>query len=149
MTDEILVSVKGFHTQGIGEEEDEIEVLSAGKYYLKNGKHYILFDETDAEDGSITKNRIILEDGRMVLQKRGILNTRLVFEKNSKSQNDYHTPAGRMIAGIEVTKLDIRQMEELLEVCVEYALEFNYEKVADCRIQIKVMPKDSALFQLT
>ena len=44
MTEEVLISVKGLHALAT-EDEDEVEVFSAGKYYFKNGKHYILYEE--------------------------------------------------------------------------------------------------------
>ena len=44
MTEDVLVSVKGLHALDTADEE-EVEVFSAGKYYFKNGKHYVLFDE--------------------------------------------------------------------------------------------------------
>ena len=55
MTEDILISVKGLHAlnDAEDEQEQEIEVFSAGKYYFKNGKHYILYEEQSEEDGSI------------------------------------------------------------------------------------------------
>ena len=44
MKEDILISVKGLHTLDKDGEQEEIEVISPGKYYFKNWKHYI-FDE--------------------------------------------------------------------------------------------------------
>ena len=70
MTEDILVSVKGIHALDPSEKDDEVEIFSAGKYYFKNGKHYILYEEM-AEDGSgVVKSRITLRDGCMEVQKK-------------------------------------------------------------------------------
>ena len=43
MTKEILLSIAGLHlTDG---ENGNIEVVTAGDYYSRGGKHYILYDE--------------------------------------------------------------------------------------------------------
>ena len=43
MTKEVLVTVSGL--QSMGGESDQIQVITAGNYYRKNGKHYIVYDE--------------------------------------------------------------------------------------------------------
>lgn len=147
MTEEVLISVTGLHTMDSAQEE-EIEVTSAGKYYLKNGKHYILYDEILEGTGDIIKNRIKLSDTGMEIQKKGSVNASMVFQQGKKNTSWYGTPMGNMLAGIEVTDMDVREQENLIEVDVGYELEMNYEKVADSRIHIRIMAKDSGLFRL-
>ena len=43
MTREVLVSISG--VQIAEGDAGEIEVITAGDYFLKNGNHYILYDE--------------------------------------------------------------------------------------------------------
>ena len=50
MTEDVLISVKGLHALDTADEE-EVEVFSAGKYYFKNGKHYIFYDEMVEDTG--------------------------------------------------------------------------------------------------
>ena len=147
MTEDILVSVKGLHTLE-SEGEDEIEVFSAGKYYLKNGKHYILYEELVEETGEIIKNRITLKDGHMEVQKSGPMSAKMVFESDHKNMSWYNTPFGNLLAGIEVKDMQVKEEEDLLEIKVDYELEINYERIADCRILIRVMSKESGHFSL-
>lgn len=147
MTEDILVSVKGLHTLE-SEGEDEIEVFSAGKYYIKNGKHYILYEELVEETGDVVKNRITLKDGHMEVQKNGPMSAKMVFEKEHKNMSWYNTPFGNLLAGIEVKEMQVKEEEDLLEIKVDYELEINYERIADCRIQIRVMSKESGHFSL-
>ena len=44
MTEDILISVRGMHALESTGEDDEVEIFSAGKYYFKNGKHYVFYD---------------------------------------------------------------------------------------------------------
>ena len=43
MTKDVLVRVTGSHL--MNEETDDISVITAGTYYFKNGKHYIVYEE--------------------------------------------------------------------------------------------------------
>lgn len=147
MTEDILVSVRGLHTlQDAG--EDEIEVFSPGKYYFRGGKHYILYDELVEETGETIKNRITLKDGCIEVKKKGPVNTTMTFERGRKNTSWYSTPMGNMYAGLDVRDMQVTEQEDLLDIQVEYGLELNYEHVADCRIRIRVMAKDSGLFSL-
>lgn len=147
MTEDILISVKGLHTME-SEQEDEIEVFSAGKYYLKNGKHYIFYEELVEDTKEVIKNRITLADGCMEVQKSGPMTAKMVFERDKKNESWYNTPFGNLLAGIEVTSMNVKEQEDLLEIGVDYELEVNYERLADCRIEIKVMSKGSGAFSL-
>ena len=44
MTKDVLVTISGLLSSP-DDSEDTIEVTTAGQYYFKNGKHYILYDE--------------------------------------------------------------------------------------------------------
>ena len=44
MTKEVLVSLKGLQLSP-DEQSDAVEVIAPGEYYLRNDKHYILFEE--------------------------------------------------------------------------------------------------------
>lgn len=148
MTEDILISVKGFHTLEDSEEDQEVEVFSAGKYYFKNGKHYILYEEQIENSSEVIKNRITLRDGRMEVQKKGAVNSQMVFEQDRKNMSWYSTPFGNLMAGIRVLDMDVSEDENLLDIQVNYQLEVNYERIADSRIEIRVMAKDSGLFHL-
>lgn len=148
MKEDILISVKGLHTLDKDGEQEEIEVISPGKYYFKNGKHYIFYEEQPQDGTECIRNRISLCDGLLELQKKGVMSTKMVFERDKKSESWYNTPFGNLLAGITVTDMQVKEEEQQIDISIEYDLEVNYERLADCRIEIKVMEKDSGLFHL-
>ncbi|MGN1267437.1 MAG: DUF1934 domain-containing protein, partial [Dorea sp.] len=99
MTKEVLLIIAGLHYDTFAEEVEEgnepIEVITPATYYLKNGKHYIIYEElVEGIPGSI-KNRIkIDEDGKLEMIKKGISNTHMVFEKEKVHMTEYDTPYG-------------------------------------------------------
>ena len=50
MTKDVLVSVRGAHIAD--GETNNLEVIMAGSYYFKNGKHYIIYDEILRKEAS-------------------------------------------------------------------------------------------------
>ena len=147
MTEDIIVSVKGLHTMD-NVDEEEIEVISAGKYYFNNGKHYILYEEMAEGSNEAIQNRITLRAGILEVRKKGPVSANMVFERGRKNMSWYNTPFGNLLAGVDVVSMEVTEEENLREAVVQYELEVNYERVADCRIQIRVMAKDSGLFHL-
>ncbi|MCD7766172.1 MAG: DUF1934 domain-containing protein [Lachnospiraceae bacterium] len=143
-----------------GNSDDSVEVFSPGKYYFRNGKHYVEYEEP--EDGDMTdgtsgtagasggdiKTRITLRGRRLEVIRKGIVNTKMVFEEGVKNTCWYDTVAGSLLMGIDVKKMQITESEELIEILVDYALEANYEHLTDNSIRIRIMAKDSGLFHL-
>lgn len=149
MTEDILVTVAGLHTvNGDKDPGDKVEVTSAGKYYKKNGKHYIFYDEADEQSGTPIRNRIKLGGGIMEVQKKGAMTASMTFEMGRNHRSWYTTPFGSMLTGIEVTEMKVDESDKLIDVDVKYILEMNYEHVSDADIHIRVMAKDSGLFRL-
>ena len=52
MTKDILINISGLQMDV--DPNDPIEMMTTGAYYLRNGKHYILYDEL-SEDNEIVK----------------------------------------------------------------------------------------------
>ena len=87
MTKDVLVSVSGLQT-AVNEmenyDEEPIEVLSAGTYYFKDGKHFVFYEEVAEGIPGVTKTQIRLSgNDSLEVRKKGIANVNMVFEKNT------------------------------------------------------------------
>ena len=145
MTKDVLVSISGLHmaAEGMeGNEDEPIEVLSAGTYYFKNGKHYVLFEEVAEGISGVTKTQIKWQDTEFLeVSKKGLSNVHMIFEKNKKNVTYYYTPYGSLLIGIDAHKVQIEEQEDLIVVQVEYSLEVNCEHIANCNITVQIRPK--------
>lgn len=146
MTKEVLVTISGL--QFATEENDSLELITAGSYYKKNGKHYILYDEVMEGFDGVTKNVIKVSDHLMDVTKKGVTNVHMMFEKNKKNVTYYYTPFGSLLIGIDTKKVEVRETENEINVKVDYKLEMNYEHLADCNITMNIKSKDSRDFKL-
>ena len=143
MTKDILVSIKGL--QSLGEEQDEeVEVIIPGNYCKRGNMHYIQYDEVVEGMEGTTRNLIKIQDKCMEVTKKGLTNTHMVFEEQKKNMTYYDTPFGNLLVGIAATNVTMRESEEQIDVKVDYALEINYEHLADCTIDVKVRPQQGS-----
>lgn len=142
MTKDVLISISGAHISN-GDQE-EIEVITAGDYYMKNGKHYILYDEVAEGVPGVIKNTIKVLPDSMDIIKRGPSDTHMIFERNKKNTASYLTPMGELIVGISTNQISVVEEENLLQVVVDYSLDINYERISDCNIVVEVRPKEYA-----
>ena len=139
MTQNVLISISGSRMTDDGPEQ--VEMVTTGDYFGRNGKHYVLYEEL-LEDGSgSVRNTIRIQPDCMAIIKKGESSTQMVFEKNKKNQSCYATPFGQMMIGIRTGDVKVLEEEDLLKVDVDYSLDINYEHVSDCNITLEVRPR--------
>lgn len=151
MTKDVLVAISGLQIADADADKDSqpIEVIAPGEYYLKNGKHYIIFEELMEGFDGVTKNRIKIDDDYLELKKNGVSNVHMVFEKNKKNITCYETPFGSLMLGINANRFDLNESEQKITLDVDYSLDINYQTFADCKIQIRVTSKEEGAFSLS
>ena len=76
MTRDVLISISG--SQSSESDQDEIEMVTTGNYFFKEGKHYILYEEI-ADKGDVIKNTIKVTKDSMEMIKRGSASLHMVF----------------------------------------------------------------------
>lgn len=78
-------------------------------YYLKNGKHYIVYDEVVEGIPGTIKNRIKIDEGKLLdITKSGITNSHMVFETDKINVTPYQTPYGDLLLGTYTKGMDIQ-----------------------------------------
>lgn len=146
MEKDVLVSVNGM--QFSSEEQDSMEVISAGTYYYKNNKHYIkyeeMLDEGNVKVTNLLKISDVLNEPRVELIKQGGVGTHFIFEKDKLNISCYETEYGSFMLGFHSKSISINQSEDEINVRIKYALEMNYEHVSDNMIEMKIKSKSSA-----
>lgn len=141
MTKQVIASIKGLQFTD-DDEGEELETLTPAEYYFRNGSHYLLFEEIDEESGRTTKNVLKYRDHVLELTKKGMINVHMVFEEHKKNVTSYQTPFGDIMVGIDAAMVEFEETQEKLCIIVDYALDINYERLADCQIRIEICPQD-------
>jgi uncharacterized beta-barrel protein YwiB (DUF1934 family) len=147
MKKEVLLSITGLQMSP-DSDSDTTELFAPGEYYYRNDKHYLLYDEVLEGYDTPTRNVIKVAPDYMELTRKGTLNVHMVFEKNKKNVTYYYTPYGSLLIGIDAQRVEVEETENLIRVEVEYALEVNYEHIAQCHIHIEVQPQGNPAFRI-
>ncbi len=144
MTKDVLLAIKGLQFDG-SEEDTEIETVTSAEYYKKNNSHYVIYEEAFEGFEGTTKNILKFKDNSLDLTKKGLVNVHMIFEENKKNMTNYSTPYGDILIGIDASKIRMQEEEEKIHLDVEYALEINYEHLADCHISIGIQAKGESV----
>lgn len=148
MTQEVLLTISGLHEMGSlsieTEENEALETITPAKYYLKNGKHYILYDEVAEGMPGVIKNKVKITDGKVLeIIKTGITQSHMVFEEGKSHMTIYDTPYGQFHLDMHTHVLEIFEYKDEISVKVEYSLDMNQEKIADCTVFMSIKPKSA------
>lgn len=141
MTKEVLLTISGLHYDSLPDEDENepIEVITPATYYLKNGKHYVIYEEmVEGMPGTIQNKIRIAGNNLLEIKKSGLANTKMVFERDKINMTQYETPYGELLIGIFTKNMQVDVTEKNIDVCVNYELDINSEKVANCDIKMNI-----------
>ena len=144
MTKDIFLSLKGLQIEN-SEEAQELETITPADYYMRNGSHYVIYDEVTEGFEETTRNMIKFSDSCLEVSKKGLVNVHMVFEENKKNMTSYMTPYGNILIGIDTGSIFVEEEEKRIHVEVAYTLEANYQYLADCRIEMNIQSREEGI----
>ena len=136
MTKDVLITISG--VQMLDADEADVEMVTRGDYYQKNGKHYILYDEVRERFNGRVRNVIKISPDSVDIIKKGAASAHMQFEKNKKNLSCYTTPLGDLMIGIHTNRISIDEGQDRLKINVEYSLDINYQHASECSISVNV-----------
>ena len=143
MKKDVLIHINGVQFADTGEVPEPVEVIAPGKYYFKNGNHYLAFEEPGEMGEETVKNLMKFREQYLEVSKSGFVKTQMVFEKDKKTKSYYITPFGTVNVGIATTSVNLKEEPDEIEVTANYALDINDNFVADCSISLLARSKET------
>lgn len=140
MKKEVIINISGLQLDISSEEP--IELMTTGAYYLKNGKHYIMYDEL-TDDSQIVKNRLKISPKVVEVTKKGASSSHMVFERGKENLTYYDTPFGSLLLGINTSKIDLQETEDSMALHIDYGLSINSDHISDCSIDVSIASKNT------
>ena len=140
MEDKYLITVIG--TQTIDGESDTVEVITTGDFHMEDGRLTVAYPEFSEEDPNIrTDTTITMENGRLTIERRGEMSSRLILEEGVRHQCLYETPMGSMMIGIFTDNITADFGAEGGEIRAAYQLDFNHNAVSNNQFHVTIKPK--------
>lgn len=136
MTKDVWISIKGLQFEGAADAES-IEVIQKGQFYKKNGAYYLMYEEPVEGSTKVIKNVIKFRENEVQVSKKGAINACLNFVEEKKNLSNYSTPYGNLMVGIDTQNIEIDEKKDSLTLNIFYALDVNYEFLADCKISVE------------
>ena len=137
MTKEVLINISGLQMDI--DPQEPIEMVTTGAYYVRNGKHYILYDEL-SEDNEVTKNVLKIGPNSVELTRKGPQVSHMIFEEGKENLSYYDTPFGSLLMGVNTSSIDWMEEEEQMRLQVDYDLSVNSDHVSKFKIDVNIRP---------
>ena len=140
MTKEVTIKIKGKQHYP---EEETVETVTEvdGEYYLRNGAHYVMFEETEAGFTQSTRSMLKVRGSQVELTKKGLIQSNMIFEEGKQCATEYRTPFGMVPMEVKTNHIYLNEEENALTVQISYELHANEALMAECNIQIQVKSK--------
>ena len=145
MTKDIILTISGLHDTD-GETDAPIETMTPGQYFLKNGKHYVVYDEVlEGLEGTV-KSTIKFTDRQVELIRNGAASTRMVFEPGQEHMVIYQTAMGPLSISLYTEEIQMEVEEDRMEIHIDYSLKTEGIVVSESSVHIEVCPKELKQF---
>ncbi len=98
-----LFNIEVINHQTIDSEKDEIFESAQGSLYIKDNKTYILYKLTS--DEGETSVVVTIEKDIVTVKRAGGVSSKMIFDKNKKTQLKYNTMYGSIDTVIDTQKI--------------------------------------------
>ena len=122
-----------------GEEEtDEIELQTKGTFARKNGKFYIIYEESELTGFEDTTTTIKVSDDAVSMTRRGKYNSRMEFRIGEKCLCSYNTPFGVIPVGVNPISVENNLGDDGGNLAIEYILDIDNRDYLTNRLKLTV-----------
>ena len=133
-----LISIKGT-VFAENAQPDIIELITAGRYYTKDGKQYISYKESEVTGLEGVTTTLKVEGGDSVtLIRSGAAQSRLIIAKGQRQLCHYGTDYGDLMVGISGCHIDSKLGDVGGELSFNYTIDVNSSTVSQNEVSISV-----------
>lgn len=101
-------------------EDDTIEVVTPGEFYIEDNYYYAVYDETELSGMEGTKTKIRISENDFLLTRTGTTTGDMRFIKGNKDKTIYSTPYGVIEISINTKDLIVNMNDNGGEVIINY-----------------------------
>lgn len=113
------------NSQMFSDHDDCIEITTAGKFYFKNGKYYLLYKEY-ADIGEVSV-MIKVDGDRVSIRRSGASSVTMNYAENYAEEVLYRLPYGDIVLELRTSMVDNMLTEDGGKLAIEYDLVVNNE----------------------
>lgn len=133
----IILFVRGEQSYE-GADPEVTELITEGEMTAEDGVIELTYEETELTGMEGTTTRFIIQEDGVVLERTGMIQSRIEFRASGRSSSLYETPWGTMVVDIVTTRLSRRLTERggVMEIC--FSIVVNHQVTGENRFKIRV-----------
>lgn len=125
MKENAMISLKTLQTGPESDDVNEIELKTVGRFAEKDGKFYIIYEESELTGFEDSTTTIKVSGDSVSMTRKGKYNSRMLFKKGEKCLCNYATPYGVIPVGVNPTLLESKLDTNGGKVKIEYILDID------------------------
>ncbi len=144
MERDVYISIRGLH-QYVDQDgyDHDVEVVSSGKYYKKNGQQIISYKEQFAHEDKPVRALVKIDQDSLMVSRSGEMAGQMHFQPMRRNLTVYRTPFGVMEMGVTTSQLKMDLDEHNWKIKVNYALDINNQYTGTHEVEIQVQDSKS------
>ena len=125
----------------IDNDDQTVEVVTPGEFHILENGFKVIYEESEISGMEGTTTSIIIEEGKLTLERKGSTETVMVFEKEGNNICLYNTPYGMLELRVKTKSLDMFVNEKGGKAVIDYELSVATEKPikTNLKLGIKVL----------
>ncbi|MEA5151260.1 MAG: DUF1934 domain-containing protein [Oscillospiraceae bacterium] len=134
---DVIISINSIHSYG-RDEEDKLEFTTDGYYFYEDGTGCLSYMESEVTGMEGTRTSVIVSPQQVVVDRDGMITSRMIFQEGEKNSLLYNTPYGTATMGIDTRKIEQRFDEDGGELEIDYVVDMEHAVVTRNIFQISV-----------
>lgn len=128
----------------IGQEDQDMELMTEGKFYIKEGQFYFTYEESELSGMEGTRTLLKLGEERVTMRRFGQNDSELTFEAGIRYDALYKTPYGNFDMEVVASKVDF-QVDEEGNADIELIYEISIRGLGENKTYMKIKAKPAGV----
>lgn len=119
-------------------EDDSIQVVTPGNFYLKDNVYYAVYEETEISGMEGTTTTLKISPNELILLREGTTNANMHFVNGKNNLSMYDTPYGTLKMEVITKEIAIDINDEGGNIAVIYDMNISGQKVPETSLDINI-----------
>ena len=121
---------------------DTVTTVNPGLYSHSFGKEYVKYEEVYEGSDKTTSNILKIVESQdsshiaVELVKKGVVTARFNYEEGRICKTPYETPYGSMLFDIDTHSVNLKRLEDSIELCIDYSMYIDDNLISDNNVTI-------------
>lgn len=138
MRKEVTLAIEGRQTYP-GQEPEIIQLVTDGIMEFRNGGWDISYEESELTGLAGVTTTFRVEPGKVTLDRKGQLNSTMIFQENVEHESLYQMPFGALMMSVKATRVffDIVPDGGMIDLSYNISIEHSEAGVIDYHLDIR------------